>query len=304
MIGNAGKATLTNVIARNDYKDSYTLNPTQYDIKAVSEHAGGLIGNVGNGSQINYCAAALTVSGGTSAGGLIGNASGATIRGCYAAGHTEQGEYYTHETSDSGNGTRDEAVYNVKGSTAGGLVGILSSGSIDKSYSTCSVEGSTAGGFVGSADGSITTCYCTGLVSGTGNNAFIGDGTPSGLSGNYYYSVINEIASSETSTGENTGSAETTTISTVSYKKPMESETTGVVALDETVESYKAFIKIGGIESTPAEPYDSALKGRSYGLKGIKQLDASAKGDIINHYGDWPTPEAKEISVVNFVNTK
>ena len=275
LAGVLNNTDVTNVLARN------TTGSTDADITAAADNAGGLIGSM-NGGSVQYSAAALTVSGGSTAGGLIGEISGtASVADCYAGGHTDLGEYYTHDED----GNRIEAIYNVTASsgTAGGLIGSAGDSTISDSYATTSVSGSTAGGLAGSASGSITNSYCTGLVSGTEDNAFLGSGSPS-VSGCYYDSAVNEVITTDSSG----------TVTAILYKEPGVS---GVTAMDADAAAYNKFYT--GEDRDPAVAYDTELvkvyNGEYnlqtvYGLAGITTPDDSYF--VSTHYGDWPEPEA------------
>ena len=110
-----------------------------------------------------------------------------------------------------------------------------------------------------------------------------------------YFEIVNEIVD------ETTGM--------ISYLPPAHGKetVTGVSALDESAETYNAFV---GESSgwTEAEAYDDTLEkyytvGESlkYNLKSIPRLDAdfgNTDGDgntpadfVATHYGDWPAPE-------------
>ena len=224
-----------------------------------------------SGGTIEYSAAALLVGDSTTstAGGLVGTASGGRITGCYAGGHTTNGVYNNQN-------------FNVTGATAGGLVG-SSSATITNSYSTCSVSGSgTAGGFVGNmTDGLVENCYCTGFVGGTGTTyAFSGGGTADNC---YYYSIVNEYYR------DKTGNTNRTPMST-----GVGSGT--VTAIDGSVQTLNDFV---GSTHDAAEPYDDYLETYydGYFLKSLCQLDDELTGVpsvgnlLATHYGDWPSPE-------------
>ena len=276
LAGTLTDCTVSNVLAHN------SNNSADFSITAT-DSAGGLIGSQ-NGGTTEFCAAALIVNGGTSAGGLIGTASG-TVVGCYSGGHTKDGSYKTwREVPNS---------YDVTGTVAGGLIGDARSAAISNSYSTCSVNGTTtAGGFVGSASGSITDCYCTGLVgeyvtqdkNSILKNAFIGDGTSEITGDVNYFQIVNEVTVMD---GQK--------IKEYVYKEP---GNTAVIALDTDARTYNSFV---GNTWNDAKPYDNTLKtyyNNKYNLKTVEQLGASVPDGcfVKTHYGDWPAPE---IFIVN-----
>ena len=306
LAGTSNNAVIDNVVAYNDVSTRFTTGDAE--AKRVSEctkksvvasgsgkSAGGLIGAV-SGGTVSHSAAALVVEGKANAGGLIGGASGAAISSCYSGGHTYNGKYHEKGYNPT---TNNKPLYNVTSDgAAGGLVGNAGSSSISNSYSTCSASGSSnTGGFVGTASGSISNCYCTGLVSG--DNAFIGSGGAS-VSSSKYYELVNEKAGSSGIEGKPAG-------------------TSGASALDAE-NSYDTFV--GGYSVwNDAVPYDSGTVdniingvgkyyGGRYNLKTVTQLTQTTKARINNtdtyktgndindgwyfvnvHHGDWPAPE-------------
>jgi len=124
------------------------------DVSATSSHfayAGGLVGDNSTGGTISNCYAtgnvrATSSSSSASAGGLVGNNSGA-ITNCYATG-------------DVSASSSSHPVY------AGGLVGYNSTGgTISNCYATGNVRATSssssasAGGLAGYTNGTITNCY-------------------------------------------------------------------------------------------------------------------------------------------------
>ncbi len=282
-LGNAGAlagqtagCAITNVLARNS-ADSSAVNIT-------GAAAGGLVGKLASGS-IEYSAAAVIVNGSSTGGGLVGSAAG-SITACYSGGHTKEASY-------------DEWIksyhYDVEGGTVGGLAGTLSGATITDSYSTCSVSGTTAGGFVGtSSGGTINGSYSTGLVKGSGAEyAFLADDSAS-LSGNFYYSIINDR---KVTTAQ--GPAIETLPPVVGYG--VDIAESWIKSIDQDIDTYNTFV---GAPSTwnNAIPYDPVLVkyyrksdevlGR-YSLETVKQLHGSVPdGYFVSiHYGDWPAPE-------------
>ncbi len=293
--GGALAGQLTNVTV-NNVVAIQSSGHTTADITSVG-NAGGLIGQMTGGS-VQASAAALTVtSTGGNAGGLVGYASGTAFSASYSGGHTDQGEYYNHDTD----GKRTTAIYNVTGSgSVGGLIGKGENVEAQYCYSTCSVSGATAGGLIGEAgkdDEDTATCeiknsYCTGLVSGntvnvSGNtvNAFLGSGALLAAStGNQYYSIINEV-------DKDGGGKE--------YIGP---GAANVADLDASTASYNAFV--GAFDDwTKAQPYDGDLATyykQMFNLQSVVRLGwTPPAGDffVATHYGDWPAPE------IFFINT-
>ena len=280
LAGQTSGCAIINVLARNS-TDAATVNIT-------GATAGGLVGKQNSGA-LEYSAAAVIVNGSSTGGGLVGSAAG-SITACYSGGHTENANY------DDWVKTRH---YDVEGGIVGGLVGTLS-GTVTDSYSTCSVSGTTAGGFAGtSSSGSISGSYATGLVKGTGAEyAFLSGGSAM-LSGNFYYSIINDR---KVTTAQ--GDAIETLPPVVG--SDLDIDEALMKTIDKDITTYNSF---AGAPSTwnYAIPYDPVLVkyyrksdeelGR-YSLKTVKQLHGSVEtGYFVNfHYGDWPAPE---ILVVN-----
>ena len=117
------------------------------------------------------------------------------------------------------------------------------------SYSTCSAKGTTTvGGLIGTGSGSVTSCYATGLVKGSSENAtgafagsFSGAISTDENTESYYYQIINEIHSAD---------------GTISYLHAIgnKKDSTDVKALDETADSYNKFV---GSDWQKAVPFDT-----------------------------------------------
>lgn len=269
------QTSVENVVAHNSSADAKSGESRT----VTGGDAGGLVGSM-SGSTISSSGAAITVSG-TNAGGLVGGASGGNIRRSFSGGHTDQGEYYTHN-----NGKRDKAIYNVTGSTAaGGLVG-SSTASISNSYSTCSVSGSAdsskAGGFVGSASGSIKGSYCTGLVkthemteTTNKNEGKVGAFAGTLASGTttekcQYFEIMNEV---------NLKKGDKTTLDHYLYAvgDREDSHKNAITAIDTDAAAYEAFAGARGTWD-PANAYDNATRKYyrgKFNLRTVHQLPAS-----------------------------
>ncbi len=278
LAGQASGTEVTNVLACLD------LSPTAH-VSGVS-NAGGLIGKAsGSGANpctISYCAAAATVDGSGATGGLIGLSESVTVSGCAAGGRTTNGKYSATD-------------YNVNGgSSAGGLIGTLSGGSVTGSYSTCSVTGTIAGGLIGSVTGTptVSKCYATGLVSGSSpdkQGAF--GGTSFTATDCYYYEIVNEQASSVSASGAE--------FPVFTYMTAFPGGDNGVGKLDADVAEYNTQFKYGG----SAIPYDTVLLlyfAGNYPLPTVFDLLGTTPGGtsyyVTIHHGDWPAPEILIIS--------
>ncbi len=250
-----------------------------------SSSVGGLIGDA-SGAKVTMCAAALIVrSTGGEAGGLIGTAANTELRASYSAGHTVNGEYNTK--NEAGN---DTALYNVTAaSAAGGLVGSTSgSSSLRYCYSTCSASGTSAGGLVGSVSGgSFADCYAAGLVSGsTSEGAFAG--SPCTAERCWYFEIVNErfVEKTAKDPGDPTKSF---TYETFDYLPPVPGSGTaeGIAPLDADsvpgAEGFDTYYNtfVGSRDNWKnAMPYDTKLiqyynnAGMKYPLKTVEQLGA------------------------------
>lgn len=321
LVGTAKNTTITNVVAYNskDNDSKFDNDETTTDKKpnvTATGASGGLIGSMSGGS-VTKSAAAVYVKGGTEAGGLIGSAASGEVTACYSGGHTYSGTptgaaqkyddahaaIYPVRYYDADN----KPMYNVTGTTVGGLIGSAGTATISNSYSTCSASGTTAGGFVGTG-GAISNSYCTGLVKGTtAEGAFAA--SVNSVSGSHFFEIINERSNTDSS-GKPAG---------YDYLKPLgnvEADvTTGITALDASAGTYNSFsgapanwkeaipYDAGGTETFGLKVYYKKTDGKTgYNLQTVEQLsggDGSLKtsaGDttdyfVATHYGDWPAPE-------------
>lgn len=237
--------------------------------------------------SVDNCAAALYVSGGKDAGGLVGSITGAVqVKASYSGGHTDHGCYYVVEEKDGAVSLKLEdgkpvPIVNVTGTAnVGGLIGSAGDATVEKCYSTCSVKGAKAGGLAGSAGGTIKDSYCTGLVVGKDEDAVVGafagklDGTATDC---LFFGIINDDLPA---VGEGSAS--------------------GISELDADTKSYNDFV--GGPDSwNDAKPYDDEKLTQYYGdsegkprfnLRTVDQIDQETKKKSEKvHYGDWPAPE-------------
>ena len=280
LAGNLSGTTVKNVLVRNE---NATVRPSNGYVISGS-NAGGLIGKL-SGGAVEYCGAAVWVNGSSTAGGLVGDCSG-RITASFSGGHTEKGSYTKWIESNS--------VYDVTGGTVGGLVGSFTGTTIENSYSTCSVTGSTAGGFAGSASGTIRNSYCTGLVENTGSPAaFLASGGAT-LTGNYYYSIINEQK-------ELDANGEVVSLLPVAgYNVESAADKARIKPIDLSYSTYDTFVGAASSwdEAITYDPILVKYYSGKYCLKSIKALNGTVPDDsfVAIHYGDWPAPE---IFVVN-----
>ena len=121
---------------------------------------GGIVGSLGDDTEISGCSSSASVSGsGSDIGGIAGNAGeNASIRDCFSSGIV------------SASNTKSGA-----GEQAGGIVGSLdSSAAVSGCYSAGDVSATNGmvGGIVGEGDSSTTVenCYATGNIRGAGSS--------------------------------------------------------------------------------------------------------------------------------------
>ena len=304
LAGKAEAAVLTNVKVYNDLSDDSALSITG------SGSVGGLVGEF-TGSADGCAAAVYVKSTGAngSAGGLFGTATATAtgISNSYSGGHTVGGKYkveptaYTAQSADNTAGR-----LNVMGSTAGGLIGTLSGGTVENCYTTCSAGGTTVGGFVGNAAGGSTdaNCYCTGLVAygsdykayekpATGASVSLGvfAGSASVNLAGKYLDLVNYFSTRiDISSGSPTQivAEETDQIAKVGSLSNSVNDN-GILAFDSTADSYNAFI---GPYPVKAVPYDDTLLTKAEkDTSNVPQFGLKPTTGQTIHYGDWPIYE-------------
>ncbi len=251
--------------------------------------SGGLVGSLVGGS-VNFCSASVYVrAGGSSgdtviAGGLVGSASDALIKGSYSGGHTYKGKY--------NNDWNVEAVGN--GSIAGGLVGSASGLTVEKSYNTSSVKGYTVGGFIGTAANGTTVkdTYTTGRVNsesgGSKDPYAIGlTNDNAHIRGNNRYIITFKVDTS----GTLTETSET-------LKSSLDENMVVGILPERWREDTDFFLE----DKALANPYDTELT-YEYFFPSIAQLYGAGFTDAFKnvsetgepkssvvHYGDWYVP--------------
>ena len=127
------------------------INDNLGGVTGGNSYTAGLVGQK-KGGNIKNCYSSGSVTGKHSTGGLVGYHNGGTITGCHTEGTVNGGS----------------SPY----ASVGGLVGKqINSCEIIDCYSNCDVTGyQDVGGLIGVQTGSsITNCYATGKVTGTGN---------------------------------------------------------------------------------------------------------------------------------------
>ena len=131
LVGNSQSTlNVTNVVAYNVMEDDSAL-----EIQSQSGSAGGLIGNASN-ATVEGSAAAVYVKGGT-AGGLIGTVNSGNVTNSYSGGHTSNGNFLFQQTGTPRG--RTNVIAGI-GRTAGGLIGSADSVTVSSSYSASSVD--------------------------------------------------------------------------------------------------------------------------------------------------------------------
>ena len=162
-------------VGRAESAQNRTIKYCHFDGIVLSDYgiAGGFAGYIDNITFTNcYTTATVSNLNGSYTGGFVGNIVRGSITNSYVGGHTYAGTYLTNEGNISGN------------SNVGGFAGaVTSNATISNCYTTASVlgTGDNIGGFVGVSSGncSIKDNYCTGLV--------IGDGEAVGTFAGYVY---------------------------------------------------------------------------------------------------------------------
>ena len=289
LAGTVNGAMIKGVVARNDnISDDSALSVSG------TGAVGGLIGDA-TGASVSVSAAAVYVSSSAGpAGGLVGSmTSSSYITNSYAGGHTVEGMYL----DDTAAGVKGRV--NVVGTTAGGLVGSLTGSSVSYSYSTASAKGDSAGGLIGGGSSvTVSGSYSTGKVSGNDDTSVVGAflGSVSSVtssSGNKYFGIINEGVAP---------------VGSGAYA-------TGISELDDTLTTYNENV----VTDTAAYAYDPYLvfefKGAS-DMAGIAELHGAAvntddwpeffknsAGTESVHYGDWPSPETKIVNPDSLIAT-
>lgn len=287
------KSVVENVVVVSTATAANTPNITGVN------NAGGLAGLVQKSTITKSAAAVKVASTSGNAGGLIGEISDTGTRAtsiteiaaCYSGGHTVNGSYT--ENKDNGN-----TAFDVTGNIAGGLVGAANGAKINYSYSTCSVQGTTnAGGFVGTASGTISNCYATGLVEGTATTTlrgtFAGQTALNGATNCQYFEIINE---EKTDAGYTYLTPLAKTIGNDGKPDENSGTSNAITALDASAASYNSFSGNPSENWKAAVPYDGALmqyyQGK-YNLQTVAELGATVEDTdfVAVHYGDWPAPE-------------
>ena len=211
--------------------------------------------------KISWCyttAKVISLSGAYT-GGFVGEFTRGTITNCYVGGHTYQGSYVSGE----GNVTGKDNVGGFVGATYG-----TNSISITDCYSTSSVlgTGNNVGGFIGSssANTKISKCYCTGRVIGSDENV---TGSFAGAIG---AANLNNITNNQVMRNINKGD----------FPRIGRSWTAEVA--DSKIK-YAADTEIGAGRSDTGHPFDTALTD-PFTLRAVI-------GTV--HYGDWPLPSGQ-----------
>lgn len=271
--------------------------------------AGGLVGTVASSKNLSVTGAAVSTyvyqSGNgenAAAGGLIGSVSAekADIASSYVGGRTYDK-----------NGTSGQYDENTDSHDHQGRFNVWSDGG----------AGSAAGGFLGKLDSTnltITNCYTTASVYSKDSSSYAGgfigmaDGNSSGKIKNTYATGL--VSSTEGTKGCYAGSvgsgfsgASNYYLGGINLSVPAMGSENGKLSV-AAVSTGKEFLNGEIVATTPtkAGPYDKSL-GISYPLKTTAQLAGEDGG---YHMGDWPIPSSYEIELsrsfltVDFVDEK
>ena len=298
LVGTAKNTTISNIAVRNSAASD---TPT---VTSTNGNAGGLVGSLDGGAILKSSASVPVKSNTGDAGGLAGTVKDALINACYTGGQTSQ--------EDGKHGTYDENKPNVEGAgSVGGLVGSVTSttetgSKILSSYSTCSAKGGTAtGGLIGSTSGTgaapteVKSSYCTGLVTGSGRGAVVGNAGNTTFDKTYYYGIIN-------STTDKDGYKTMNPVGNNSN-----ANVSGITEMDRDLETFNTFVSMttnADKPFDPADPYDKPFLGNEYPFNTVNQLGTSLaptdrlkinKDDFVSvHIGDWPSPETRVINTL------
>lgn len=143
---------------------------------SAGQYAGGLIGNVADGTLTDCSASGSVTSSSSHVGGLIGNMEAGTLTGCSANVVVTAASYYsgglvgyaTTATLADCHATGKVVSNKTNYARTGGLIGEIHGGSVTKSYATGNVEykGAYGGGLIGVINGNfiVTKSYATGEV--------------------------------------------------------------------------------------------------------------------------------------------
>ncbi len=169
----SGALTITNVIAYNTLPQKTTAAlaaKAQLEIRA-GNCAGGLVGNASS-ATITGSAAAVYVRGRTAAGGLIGNLGGGTVTNSYVGGHTTGGEFVFPPNTGAADGLpgRPNVWATSVDGHAGGFAGTAGTVSFTNCYTTASAyvqssaqaTGGTANLFIGTSEDIPAGSYAAG----------------------------------------------------------------------------------------------------------------------------------------------
>lgn len=277
---------------------SVTGGATKTTITAQASYSfGGLVGTLTSAtienSHVYSGSGGLTLSGSSTAGGLVGSAgsntviSGCSVRpgdGAAALNLTITAPHVGGLVYSSQGGIKDcFAVATVSGASSNGFAGGFAyenSGSISGSYTNCITSADYAGGFVYANSGSINGCYS--LLSVTG-----GSGGAGGFAHTNSGSISNSYAAALTNTkrGPLGGFAAVSGVALTDCAY-LQSTVSGTIsaAQDGTPLTYEALItwQQGGWakkEKEQTHPYSESLSGDAYPFPALAGLD---------HYGDWP----------------
>jgi hypothetical protein len=298
-----GLVRITNVVAYNHVEGAGASGDADYRIRG-GEATGGLVGRA-SFARLRSCGAALYVEAEpegdatAAAGGLAGSANGVHLVGCYAGGHTMDGQYL----DQIGGTSAGRANVRTAAGAAGGLVGVLSSGVVESSYATTSAAGTTdVGGLVGTCAGEVRGgCYATGRVLGSASaacGAFVGrldGGRILATRGeNSYLDIVNNPTAAEEGMGA-IGAPEDAAASAV---LPAD-VASGDDSSPSAIERYRSFTS-GQAFAIPADDMlKLAYLGR-YPFRTVAELEPAAPtgadaegfgGYLSDHYGDWPDIE-------------
>lgn len=313
-----------------DYEGaSYGQNHKISNVEASHGGAAGLFGSVDDSEVRNLELIDFNIKGTTSAGALIGSATGTTITNVLA--HNSAAGFTANVTASGGDAggligsaanctvSRSAAALTVNGSAnAGGLIGSASDTRVTESYAgghtnkgkyyTDSGEaiynvtgGTNAGGLIGSmTGGSATNCYSTCSATGGTVGGFVGESTGS-ISNSYCTGLVKGTTEGAFAGSLSNAPSNCNYIEIINERQdPTKGYTylsalgnqanAGITPIDENMTNYDAFCGAPGTWD-PAKPYDGELVTIYKNSFNLRTVDQIGK-----------TPKAKS-SGTDFVST-
>ena len=251
-------------------------------------------------------------------GALVGNMYGGKIENCgvYLATRSAGGVRYSADEMQASvakhtvNGTQNVgglagwigegvevsssfAAINVNASSdnAGGLIGSISGGSVEKCYSSGDVasDGSCAGGLAGKIEnGKVSGCYSTSDIDAESSGGFVGLNEAGAISDSISYGLVQNTANSAAFTSKKSAGTYKNCIYLTQngYNNAFGNETRSGI----TGAAYSSLQKTNSDKSS--YPYSGDLFGKAFPFELIS--------DLKSHYGDWPEESRLDAAFIYF----